>query len=84
MQRILGTLTALTFFAIASFANADEVSGRITAMDADSGTILLEDGSMYTLGEGVSIDGLEPGTEVTVSYEEQEGQKVATEVTPAQ
>jgi hypothetical protein len=29
------------------------------------------------------MDGLEPGTEVTVSYEEQDGELIATEVTPS-
>ena len=29
------------------------------------------------------MDGLEPGTEVTVSFEEQDGQLIATEVAPS-
>ena len=62
-------------------AHADEAAGKIAA--ADAGTLILEDGTTFTLAEGVSMEGLEPGTEVTVSYEEQDGQLIATEVAPS-
>ncbi len=48
-----------------------------------SATLVLEDGTTFTLAEGVSMEGLEPGTEVTVSYEDQDGTLVATEVAPS-
>ena len=35
------------------------------------------------IAEGVSMEGLEPGAEVTVSYEEQDGNLIATEVVPS-
>ncbi len=62
-------------------AHADEADGKIAA--ADSTTLILEDGTTFTLAEGVSMEGLEPGTEVTVSFEEQDGQLIATEVAPS-
>jgi Cu/Ag efflux protein CusF len=46
-------------------------------------TIQLEDGTMYTVAEGVALDTLKPGTEVTVSFEEKDGTKNATDVKPA-
>ncbi len=84
MNKILGTLTAVALFGFTSLASAEEISGKVAGMDAASGVIQLEDGSIYTVGDGVSLEGLEPGTEVTVSYEEKDGQNVATQITPAQ
>jgi hypothetical protein len=36
------------------------------------------------VAEGVALEALQPGTEVTVSYEETDGMKTATQVVPAQ
>ena len=81
MNKLIAPIAALAFVFSAAIAQADEAAGKISAVDASS--ITLEDGTTFTIGEGVSTEGLEPGTEVTVSYEEKEGQKVATEVAPS-
>jgi len=81
MYKLIAPIAALAFVFSAAIAQADEAAGKISAVDASS--ITLEDGTTFTIGEGVSTEGLEPGTEVTVSYEEKEGQKVATEVAPS-
>ncbi len=81
MNKLIAPFAALAFaFSIAA-AHADEVAGKLAA--ADSTTLVLEDGTTFTIGEGVSMEGLEPGTEVTVSYEEQDGNLIATEVAPS-
>jgi len=81
MYKLIAPIAAQAFVFSAAIAQADEAAGKISAVDASS--ITLEDGTTFTIGEGVSTEGLEPGTEVTVSYEEKEGQKVATEVAPS-
>jgi hypothetical protein len=81
MNKLLAPFAALAFALSMGIAQADEASGKVAS--ADSQTLILEDGTSFTIGEGVMVEGLEPGTEVTVSYEEQDGQMVATEVTPA-
>ena len=81
MNRFIAPFAALAFVFSAATAFAEEAAGTITAVDASS--ITLEDGTTFTISEGVSTEGLEPGTEVTVSYEEQDGQKVATDVAPS-
>lgn len=81
MNKLIAPIAAVAFVFSAAIALADEAAGKISAVDASS--ITLEDGTTFTIGEGVSTEGLEPGTEVTVSYEEKEGQKVATEVAPS-
>jgi hypothetical protein len=82
MKKSLVTIAAIATLGFAGVASADEASGKIEAMDVQSRTILLDDGNAYIVGEGVAIESLQPGAEVTVSFEEQGGQKVASEVTP--
>ncbi len=81
MHKFIAPVAALAFVFSAATAFADEAAGKVSAVDASS--ITLEDGTTFTISEGVSTEGLEPGTEVTVSFEEQDGQKVATDVAPA-
>ncbi len=81
MNKLIAPFAALAFAFSMATAHADEAAGKIFA--ADAGTLILEDGTTFTLAEGVSMEGLEPGTEVTVSYEEQDGQLIATEVAPS-
>jgi len=59
----------------------DEAAGRIAVVDES--TLILEEGATFTVSEGVSIEGLKPGTEVTVSFEEQGGHIFATEIAPS-
>jgi len=81
MNKLIAPFAALAFaFSIAT-AYADEAAGKVASVDAQ--TLILEDGTTFTISEGVSVEGLEPGTEVTVSFEEQDGQMVATEVAPS-
>ena len=81
MNELIAPFAALALVFSAAIAHADEAAGKVAA--ADSKTLILEDGTTFTIADGVSTEGLEPGTEVTVSYEEQDGQLVATGVMPA-
>jgi Cu/Ag efflux protein CusF len=82
MREVIGAVTAIAMLGFASAASADEASGKIEAMDPGSRTIVLDDGNIYIVSEEVAVEGLQPGTEVTVSFEEQDGQRTATGVTP--
>jgi hypothetical protein len=81
MNKLVAPFAALAFALSIGVAQADEAAGKVATVDSQ--TLILEDGTTFTISEGVSIEGLEPGTEVTVSYEEQDGQMVATEVAPS-
>ena len=81
MNKLIAPIAALAFILPIAAAHADEIAGKLAA--ADLTVLILEDGTSFTIGEGVSMEGLEPGTEVTVSYEEQDGQLIATEVVPS-
>ncbi len=85
MNKLVAPFAALAFaFSIAT-AQADETTGKVAQVASSLGTIMLvlEDGTTFTVAEGVSMEGLEPGTEVMVSFEEQDGQLFATEVAPS-
>ncbi len=83
MNKLIAPFAAIAFVFSIAIAQADATGGKIATVDPAAGSITLEDGTTFTIAEGVSMDGLEPGTEVTVSDEEQDGQKVATEVAPS-
>ena len=85
MKKFIAPFAAAVFALSLSTAQADEAGGKIAATDPATGTITLEDGTAFIVSEGVSMEGLEPGTEVTVSFEQKDdGSLVATEVTPSQ
>ena len=84
MRKTLAVLSVLSILGTAGVALAEEAMGKVQAVDPATRTLTLEDGSSFILGEAVAIDTLQPGTDVTVSYEEKDGQKTATTVTPAQ
>ncbi len=83
MNKLVAPFAALAFVFSIAIAQADEATGKVAAVDPTSGSFILEDGTTFTIAEGVSMEGLEAGTEVTVSYEEQDGNLIATEVAPS-
>lgn len=85
MRKHLGILSAAALFASVGLASAEEASGTLLEVDPMAGMIVLDDGTAYTVADGVSIDGLQPGDEVTVSFEEgEDGQMVISEITTAE
>ena len=84
MRKTLAVLSVLSILGTAGAALAEEAMGKIQAVDPATRTLTLEDGNSFVLGDAVAINSLQPGSDVTVSYEEKDGQKTATEVKPAQ
>ena len=84
MRFVLTSVLALGLLTAVGFAQAEEASGVIVAVDPEKRVIMLDNGESYTLAEGIDIDGLQPGAEVLVSFEEQSDGKVAVEVAPTQ
>jgi len=80
MKRSLAVLAALAALAAAAPAPAAEATGKVKAADNEADTLVLADGTMFYLGEGATVKGLKPGTEVTVTYEDQSGLKIATRI----
>jgi hypothetical protein len=84
MKKILALLSTVAFLGAAGIASAEEASGVIQTVDPAARTLQLEDGTIFMVSEGVPLEELQPGTEVTVSYEETDGNMTATSVTPVQ
>ncbi len=80
MKKLLAPLTALAFVFSVAVAQAEEAGGKIAAVDSYAGTLVLQDGTTFTIAQGVSMEGLQPGTEVILSFEEQDGKLIVTEI----
>jgi Protein of unknown function (DUF1344) len=79
MRKALIVAVVLTL-ALAGGAWAAEVQGKIKSVDTSEKSFVLEDGTKIWLGEGVTVDTLKEGAEVTASYEDKDGKNVATSV----
>ena len=80
MKKLLAGLCALTFALVLGLANAEDAKGIIDQISADNTWLTLKDGTKFKLTEGIDLEGIKAGEEVTVSYEMKDGEKVATEV----
>lgn len=68
MKKILATLVASVAFAAVAFAG--EVEGVVKAFDEATKTVTLEDGSAYTLADGVAAEGIVAGAKVKVTFDD--------------
>jgi hypothetical protein len=80
MKKTTALLSAAVLMLSAGLALAAEDSGKVKAVDAPNRTLMLEDGTTFRLTKNVTIQMLKPGQEVTVSYEERGGHRVADQV----
>lgn len=80
MKYATALLSAIVLMFSTGLALAAEDTGKVMAVDTPSRTLTLADGTQFRLAENVTIRLLKPGQEVTVSYEEQDGQRVANDV----
>jgi hypothetical protein len=78
MKKVLGAVLAMLLGLGVAGAWAEEVAGKIKSVDTVVRVIVLEDGSMIFIAEGVPMDNMQEGKSVKASYEEREGKKVAT------
>lgn len=80
MNKLLGALVAVALFGTAGIAGAEEATGMVENIDLQSRLILLDDGTVFTVDQGIALEALRPGSEVTVSYEESNGQKLVNDL----
>ena len=79
MRKMLIVAVVLTL-ALSGAAWAADVQGKIKSVDTSEKSFMLEDGTKIWLGEGVAIETVKEGADVTVSYSEKDGKNVATTV----
>ena len=79
MRKVL-IVAVVLMLAVSGTAWAAEVQGKIKSVDTSEKSFMLEDGTKIWLGEGVAIETVKEGADVTVSYSEKDGKNVATTV----
>ena len=77
---VIAVVMLIAVFAPLAVLAAD-MEGKVQAVDTNERTLTLENGTKVWLSEGVAIEGIKEGSEVTVSYEDKDGKPVATTVT---
>ena len=86
MKKVFTVFSGLALVAAIGVANGADNKGSVTGViketDAAKATIVLKDGTRLTLAEGVNMQDLKPGHEVTVSYEMKGSEKIGTSVAP--
>lgn len=80
MKRLLALALVLSLGLGVGAVRAQELAGKIQSVDTAQRAIVLEDGSMIWIAEGVSMENLTQGKSVKASYEERDGKKVATNI----
>jgi len=80
MRSLLAVLSSLALFAMIGVAGAAEAIGSVQSVNPEKRTITLDDGSTFALSEKIDMTILKEGDQVTVSYNDQDGRKVADDV----
>lgn len=84
MKKLMIAASAATLLAVSSLAaSAAEATGAITAVDAASLSVTLDDGKTYVLPSGFDTAALKPGQKVKITYDDANGKMTATAVVPA-
>jgi Protein of unknown function (DUF1344) len=81
MRKLIVPAVVSAAMAVSSLALAAEVStGKITAIDAKMHTLTLDNGVVYHLAQGYKAPGLKEGEQVTVTWNMQAGEHMASAV----
>lgn len=80
MKTLVASVFALALALTLGAAKAGDVKGKIATIAPDGQSFTLIDGSQYSVGEGVSMKGIKPGSKVKVTFEAKDGQNIATRV----
>jgi len=79
MRRLI-TLVIVSLLAVATLAWAGQIEGKVKSVDQSDRTVTLEDGTRIVVPQGMDLNQLREGAEITVSYEEKDGQNQGTNV----
>ena len=74
------TTSAAALLAMIATAYAGEISGTVASVDPEGRTLVLDSGETFTLADEVSLEGIQPGLPVTVTFDD--GTTEATAIQP--
>ena len=78
MRRVIATLVAS--FAFAAAAVAADADGKVTRVDPEQMTIVLDDGKTYRLPPEMDMSAIAEGAEVIIAYEAKDGVNQITDM----
>jgi len=79
-KTMTAALALVAGLALAGAVAAQEMSVTIKSFDPSARTIVVEDGTIYTIEEGVTVSELKAGSKAKLVIEEKGGKKVVTKV----
>jgi len=80
MKKVVGIVMALLLVFAVAGAWAEEIQGKIKAVDVAERAFSLEDGTQLWMAEGLPLDTLKEGASVKAAYEERDGKKIVTSI----
>lgn len=80
LKTFTAALALVAGLALAGAAAAQEMSVTIKSYDPAARTLVVEDGTTYTIEEGVTVTELKAGSKAKLMIEEKGGKKVVTKV----
>ncbi len=80
MTRLLRFAFVVVLLAVPAIALSAEIQGKVKTVDTGDRVVTLEDGTRISVPDGIALDSLKEGAEVTVSYEELDGKNQATNI----
>jgi hypothetical protein len=80
LKSLTAALALIAGMALAGAAAAQEMSVTIKSYDPSARTIVVEDGTTYTIEEGVTVSELKAGSKAKLMITEKGGKKVVTKV----
>lgn len=83
MKKLMIPAAAAMLVAFVSSANAASATGTIKSIDTAKDTIVLNDGTAYSVPPKVKIADFKVGEKVTVTYQNQNGKMEVSGLAPA-
>ena len=80
MIRYIRFMLVIVLLAIPIVAFGAEVQGKVKTVDTSDRVVTLEDGTRISIPDGIALDNVKEGAEITVSYEERDGKNQATDI----
>ena len=80
MIRYIRFMLVIVLLAIPIVALGAEVQGKVKTVDTSDRVVTLEDGTRISVPDGIALDNVKEGAEITVSYEERDGKNQATDI----
>jgi cold shock CspA family protein len=80
MTRLLRFALVVLLLAVPAIALSAEIQGKVKTVDTGDRVVTLEDGTRISVPDGIALDSLKEGAEITVSYEERDGKNQATNI----